>query len=64
MLFIIFRFYNSVPKFKKKIHLKKVGGFQMKTTLINSLTYCRLYYLSLRKDIFKEEIITEKGHEN
>ena len=36
----------------------------MMATLINTLTNCRLTNYSLRKDILKEEIKTEKGHEN
>ena len=41
MLFIIFQSYN-IPK-KKNPSLKKVGGFHMMATLINTLTNCRLY---------------------
>ena len=49
MLFIIFRLYNSIPIFFLKIHLKKVGGFHMMATLINTLTNCRLYSLLFKK---------------
>ena len=48
--FSIIYFYSEILK---EIHLKKVLGFQIVFT-----------NYSLRKDIFKEEIKTEKGHEN
>ena len=49
MLFNIFQLYNSIPKLKRKIHLKKVGGFHMMATLINTLTNCRLYSFLFKK---------------
>ena len=48
MLFIIFRLCNYSEILKNP--LKKVGGFHMKATLINTLTYCRLYKLLFKKE--------------
>ena len=42
MLFIIFDFITLL-RILKKVHLKKVGGFYMMATLINTITHCRLY---------------------